>query len=142
MWQICVCIGVLCLILEIFTPSMIFFNFSIAAFITAIVSIYTTNITALVLIFSVLSLIFIFTLRPLFLKYMGNSKKIQTGLENKYIGKTAKVIETVTKEKGAISIYDERWQARNIEDFEIPIGSTVEIVSNDSIIMNVKKSIV
>lgn len=139
MWQICVCVGVIFIILELFTPSMFFLNFSLAAFITAIVSTYTSNITVLVLVFSILSLIFILTLRPLFLKYMDNSKKTQTGLNSKYIGKTAKVIEPVTKEGGAISIYDERWQARNIEDSEIPSGANVLIVSNDSIIMNVKK---
>lgn len=139
MWQLLVSIGVLTIILEIFTPSMFFLNFSLAAFITAIVSIYTQNITVIVLLFSFLSVLFIFTLRPLLLNLTKKSKANQTGIDSKYIGKTAKVIEPVDKNKGAITIYDERWQARNIDDFEIPTNSLVEIVSNESIVMKVKK---
>ncbi len=139
MWQLWVCVGVLFLILEIFTPSMFFLNFSIAALLVAAMSCYIHSTTILVLIFCALSLLFIFTLRPMLIKLTSNSKKHQTGINSKYIGMKAKAIEAIDKDKGTISIYDERWQARNMEDFEIPVGSLVEIVSNDSLVMNVRK---
>jgi len=60
-------------------------------------------------------------------------------MEAKYVGKTAKVIEDIDKDKGAISIYDERWQARSIDEGIIETGSIVKIESYESIIMYVRK---
>ena len=138
MWQILLCVGLAFIILEMFTPTMFFLNFAIAAFICALLSLITTNIVFLTIVFSLLSIVLIFTLRPLLMKNLQN-KKLSTGMESKYIGKTAKVVENIDKEKGTISIYDERWQARNIEDGTIEAGQSVEIVSYESIVMYVKK---
>jgi len=121
-----------------FTPSMFFLNFAIAGFICAVLSLITANTTILIVVFSVLSVALIFTLRPLLMKNIQN-KKLATGMESKYIGKIARVIENIDKDNGAISIYDERWQARNIEEGIIEKDSNVEIVSNESIVMYVRK---
>ena len=137
MWQIILGIGIVFILLEIFIPSMFFINFAIAAAICAVISLFYKSIFGLIVIFSILSLIFIFLLRPIFQKKSPNEAK--TGMEEKYIGKTAKAIETITKENGVISIYDERWQARNIDDFEIEAGCDVEIVSYEGLVMKVKK---
>ena len=48
-------------------------------------------------------------------------------------------IENIDKNNGVITIYDERWQARNIENETIEAGQTVEIVGYDSLIMKIKK---
>ena len=63
----------------------------------------------------------------------------ETGMEGKYIGKIVKVIEPVTKFSGAITIYDERWEARVDSDEEIPAGSEVKIVKYDSLVLTVEK---
>ena len=63
----------------------------------------------------------------------------KTGLEGKYIGKIARVIEPVNKFKGAITIYDERWDARYDGDEEIPVGAEIRIVRNESLVMYVEK---
>lgn len=137
LWEFIVICGIAFVILELFVPSMFFLNFALAAFLTAIASLYTTKMLTLVLIFFVLSFLSFAFLRPLLLKR--NSKEIETGVNDKYIGKKAKVIEDVTKDNGAISIYDERWNARTEDDSVIPAGSEVEIIRNDSLIMYVKK---
>lgn len=137
MWQIILGIGIIFLLLEIFIPTMFFINFAIAAAICSVVSLFYQSFFGLIAIFSILSLLFIFILRPLFQKK--TSKEQKTGMEEKYIGKIAHVVQDVTATDGAISIYDERWQARNIEDFTIKAGQKVEIISHDSLIMKVKK---
>ena len=106
MWQFLCVVGIAFVILEIFTPSMFFLNFALAAFITAIVSLVTLNHFALVLIFFVFSFISFVFLRPILLRR--NSKDTETGIEGKYIGKVAKVTEEVTKDRGVITIYGER----------------------------------
>lgn len=137
MWQIFAVVGLICLILEMTIPTMFFLNFAVAAFITAACSIYIYEVTALIIIFATVSLISLLFLRPLLVKKTHKSQ--ETGIAAKYIGKTAKVIDTITPEKGAISIYDERWEAR--ADHEIPTGKEVIIERNESLVMYVKERV-
>ena len=134
-WQIFAVVGLVCLILEMFTPTMFFLNFAVSAFLTAVCSLFITSQLWLTFIFILVSLVSLLWLRPLLMKKTQKSQ--ETGMAGKYIGKTAKVVETVTPDKGVISIYDERWEARS--EAEIPVGASVEIVKNDSLIMYVKE---
>lgn len=136
-WQFLCVIGIAFVILEIFTPSMFFLNFALAAFITAAVSFITLNKFALVLVFFLLSFLSFVFLRPILLRR--NSKDTETGMGGKYIGKTAKVTEDVTAERGVITIYGERWDARCENGEMIPAGAEVKILRNDSLIMYVTK---
>ena len=138
MWQIMLCVAVVALIVEIFTPTLFFLNFSIAGFICAILAYFAHNTVLVITAFCILSLLLLLVLRPVLLK-MQNQIKQNTGMEEKYVGKTAKVTEDIDKTKGKISIYDELWQARNIEEGIIPAGSIVEITGYQSIILQVKK---
>ena len=137
MWQFLCVVGIAFVILEIFTPSMFFLNFALAAFITAIASLVTLNHFALVLIFFVFSFISFVFLRPILLRR--NSKDTETGIEGKYIGKVAKVTEEVAKDRGVITIYGERWEARCENGEIISVGAEVKILRNDSLIMYVTK---
>ena len=136
LWEFIVICGIIFILLEIFVPSMFFLNFAFAAFVTAVASLYTAKLLSLVLIFFVFSFLSFAFLRPLLLKRKG--KDIETGINDKYIGKKAKVIEEVSSDNGVISIYDERWNARCEDGRVIPVGTEVEIVKNDSLMMYVK----
>lgn len=138
MWQFLCVVGIAFVILEIFTPSMFFLNFALAAFITAAISYVYASKFGLVLIFFVLSFLSFAFLRPLLLRR--NSKENETGISGKYIGKSARVTEDVTDSKGVITIYDERWEARSIDASLIPAGSEVKIVKNDGLIMFVENN--
>ena len=137
MWQLMLIIGFAFLILEMFTPVMFFLNFAVAAFITSLISIFIIDINTLMTVFIAISLLLLFFVRPLFIKK--RTKEQTTGMDNKYIGKTAKVIEPVTSTSVAISIYDERWEARCEDGKEIPVGESVKIIKYDSLIMSVKE---
>ncbi len=137
-WEIFAIVGLAFLILEMLLPTMFFLNLAIAGFITAIIGGFITNWITLSVIFVILSLLSIIFLRPILIKNK-NTKEQETGVEAKYIGKEVKVIETVTKTSGAITIYDERWDARLIGDEDIPAGSMAKIVKNESLIMYVEK---
>lgn len=136
-WQILVFAGIIFLIIEIFTPVLFFLNFAIACFITAILALYVTDWNILVPSFVALSAVFLFFLRPFLLKARNNNQK--TGVEEKYIGKTAKVTQAITSNSGVISIYNERWEARNEGGEEIPVGADVKIIRNESLILFVEK---
>lgn len=135
LWELLCIIGIAFLILEMFTPSMFFLNFSLAAFICAIMSVLTKNPYILVLVFFVLSFVSFIFLRLILVKKFSKNK--ETGVQSKYIGQIARVEEDVTESKGVISIYGERWEARSDEGNSIPKGSEVKILRNESIIMYV-----
>ncbi len=137
-WQILIVAGVIFLIIEIFTPMVFFLNFAIACFITAIISLFIIDLNYLVPIFVVFSAIFLIFLRPILIKSRNGDRK--TGVEEKYIGKTAKVIEPVTLNSGVVSIYDERWNARLDSGEEIPAGEEATIVRNESLVLYVKRA--
>ena len=137
LWEFIVICGIAFVILELFIPTMFFLNFALAAFLTAIASLYISKMLVLVLIFFVLSFLSFAFLRPLILRRY--PKDSETGVNDKYIGKKAKVIEDISGDNGAVSIYDERWAARTEDGSLIPAGSEVKIVKIDSLVMFVEK---
>ena len=137
LWQLLAICGIGFLILEMFTPSMFFLNFALSAFITAGVSLYVKNPYILAIIFVVLSFVSFIFLRPVIMKRFNKTK--ETGINSKYIGKTAKAEEEITNKSGVITIYGERWEARSENDSVIPQGSEVKIIRNESIIMYVEQ---
>lgn len=136
-WHVILIVGILFLIIEIFTPVLFFLNFALACFVTAILAFFVSDWNILIPVFVVLSAIFLLFLRPLLIKAKTNGQK--TGVEEKYIGKIAKVTDTITQNSGVIAIYNERWEARSNNGEEIPIGSDVKIIKNESLILFVEK---
>ncbi len=138
LWEIFAIAGLAFVILEMVVPSMFFLNLALAGFITAILALFIKSWIVLTFIFVVLSILSILLLRPILIKNK-ESKNQETGMEGKYIGQIVKVIEPITKFSGAITIYDERWEARTENDETIPAGSEVKIVKNESLVLTVEK---
>ncbi len=138
LWQIFSVIAVISLILEILVPLGFFLNFMVAGILTALLSLFVNSWNALIIDFIILSLLSVWLIRPLLLKHREDKSK-ETGMDGKYIGKVAKVIIPVTKNSGAITIYDERWDARTLHNEEIPEGAEVKILKNDSLILYVER---
>ena len=135
LWQIFAVCGIGFVILEMFTPSLFFLNFALAAFITSGIAVYLNDPYILAIIFVVLSFISFIFLRPILRKSLEKNK--ETGLASKYIGQVAKVEEEVSDNAGVISIYGERWEARSENGEIFNQGSEVKIVRNESIVMYV-----
>jgi hypothetical protein len=138
LWEIFAIAGLIFLILEMLVPSMFFLNLAVAGFITAIAAVWIANLVTLLILFAVLSILSIAFLRPILVKNKKDKEK-ETGMEGKYIGKNVKVIEPVGKFSGAITIYDERWEARTDSDETIPAGAEVRIIKYDSLILTVER---
>ena len=138
LWEIFVIVGLVSVILEMLAPSMFVLNLALAGFITAVVALFLDSWVYLTLIFVILSIVSVLFLRPILLKHREN-KEQETGMQGKYIGKIVKVIEPITKFSGAITIYDERWDARTESEETIPVGSEVRIVKYESLVLTVEK---
>ena len=138
LWEIYAISGLAFLILEMVVPSMFFLNLAFAGFITAIVALFIKSWIVLTFIFVILSILAILLLRPILVRQK-EAKEKETGMGGKYIGQIVKVIEPITKYSGAITIYDERWEARVESDETIPAGSEVKIIKNESLVLTVEK---
>ena len=137
LWKLFLALGFVLLILELITPTTFFLSLAIGSFATGILAIFIHTYNVLVPVFVVVSIASILLFRP-FLRDRLKVKE-ESGITEKYIGKTAKVTEKVTKTSGVISLYGERWEARTLNDEEISETSEVKIIKNDSLIMYVEK---
>ena len=99
------------------------------------VAIYSLN-NATFFALSIISIIFV---KPKIEKVL--KKEDAADFDAQYIGKIVKCTETITKTKGAVSVYDERWDARLLPEAEeeIQVGCDVKIIKNDSTILYVEK---
>jgi membrane protein implicated in regulation of membrane protease activity len=138
LWAIYIVIAIIAILVEMFVPTMFCINFAIGGIITAIISIFWGDFTTSLLMFFAISLLSIFLVRPFLVNLIKKDSKADFNAQ--YIGKTVKCIEPINTVKGAVTIYDERWEARlQNEGEEIPEGADVKIVGNDSLILFVEK---
>lgn len=136
-WQIWCVVAFVFIIIEVSTPAMFFLNLAFASFIVSFFAYFKSDITLQVVLFAIMSLLGILILRPYMLKK--EPAKQKTGIEEKYINKKAKVIEEINETQGAITIYGERWLARERNNAIVSINSEVRIVDNDGTLFIVEK---
>lgn len=138
-WIVFLCVAVIFFIIEIYTPTMFFLNFSLAAAICAFLAIFTANYSILIPIFVILSILFLLFLRPLF--NIDPKKEAKTSFDSQYINKQATAITDITAFSGRIKIYDEDWEARLASEDapDIEKGSKVKIIRHNDLTMFVEK---
>lgn len=134
LWQIWCISGVIFFIIEVFSPTMFFFNLALACFVVAISAWLGLTLIWQVLIFGIFSAVFLVWLRPFFIKTKNGNKPETIEM---YVGKTASVIEDIDAEKGKIAIFGEEWQAKSLNGEKIANGTYAKIIKSDSIIMYV-----
>lgn len=138
LWMIFVIISIVAVIVEIFVPTLFCINFAIAGIITAIISFFWGTFPALIGVFACLSILSIILIKPMLSKHLKKGEVVD--FDSQYIGKVVETIEPISTYKGAVSIYDERWEARlKYEGEEIQKGAQVKIIGNDSTILFVER---
>lgn len=137
-WMIYVIIAIIAIVFEIFIPTLFCINFAFAGIITAVISIFWGTFYPLLWVFLGLSCISVIFIKPILQKLLKKETKVD--FNGQYIGKIVKTIEPISKDKGSVTIYDERWEARVQEGCEdIPANCDVKIIANDSLILFVEK---
>lgn len=139
LWQLWTLIGILCLIMELFSGDFFIMCFSIGAIITACLSPLVGG-TAQIIIFAVASVLCLLFVRPVALKYLHKPHEERTSNADAIIGRTGRVSETIKQgDYGRVAIDGDDWKALSVDGVEIEKGEKVEVVSIDSIIITVKK---
>lgn len=138
-WIFFLILALIFFITEIYTPTMFFLNFAIAASFCGILGIFIDNYNILIPLFAILSILFLLFLRPLF--NINPQKDKERSFESPYIGKQATALTNITAFSGRIKIYDEDWEARlaGEDAAEIKQGAKVNIIRHNDLTMYVEK---
>ncbi len=141
LWHIWLLIALISFIMEIFVPSFVLFNFGIGALVGSLAAGLNLSLEWQIVLFSSGTLMSFFLVRPMMKKFAyRKSQDLQTN-HAAMIGRLAKVTEAISNEnnRGRVLLDGDNWQARSLDNVEIPEGTNVEIVQLNSIILLVKK---
>lgn len=139
MWQVWAVVAVLGLILELMSGDFFIICFAIGAVGAALVSPFAGIYMQLV-VFAVMTLISIFLVRPLALRYLHRGEVNRVSNADALLGQTGVVSETIQAEGfGRVAIGGDDWKAVAAGPEEIPQGTRVRVVGRESIIITVEK---
>ena len=127
--------------MEIFIPSFILFNFGIGALVGSLAAGLDLSPEWQIVLFSSGTLLSFFLVRPVMKKVVYKYSEGRKTNVDAMIGRLAKVTENISNEnhRGRVLLDGDNWQARSLDNDEIPAGTTVEIVQLKSIVLIVKK---
>lgn len=127
-------VGVVFLVLELLVPGFILIFFTAGAWIAAIMTLFIDiTLTGQILIFTISSLVFLFTLRKYSLKtFKGRTRdNIDDDYTDSKIGRTAVVTKSISPHvPGEIKVLGSYWRA--VAEIEIAEGQSVLIESQES----------
>jgi membrane protein implicated in regulation of membrane protease activity len=127
-WMVWIAIGVLCMIIEIFTPGFFFMSVGLGALVTGLISLLLPGTVWQILFFAVITfVIFIFT-RKLSRKIMSKTSEETNIYALK--GQIGKVVKEIPEDgRGYVKVEGEEWSAKSSEKTVIKAGSKVEILN-------------
>ena len=140
-WQIWVIAALLFFIVEILTSGFAIACLSVGCLFSAVGAAFELSMTWQVALFALGSFLAFIFIRPLVLKLMNKNAdtKVKTNMDN-VIGRKAVVTEKIESDGyGRVKIDGDDWKARLEDDGEAEVGEKVTILSNESIILTVKK---
>ena len=140
-WMIWVGIGVICMIIEIFTPGFLFMSFGIGAILTGLVSILVRGTAIQILIFAVITFILFLYLRKFSKKLISESSE-ETNIFA-LIGKTGTVMKEIPADgKGYVKIGSEEWSAIAKDGKKIGIEQKVIVssIEGNKLIVKIKET--
>lgn len=129
-------IGVLMFIIEVFTPSFVAGSVGIGFFCAGLASLFIDSYSWLLFIGICGTAITMFAIRPVVLRWLDNTGAPTNS--DAMIGRVTKAKEQIDCDSGSISLDGVVWQARTLDGSEIAVGTPVEVVKIDSIILYVK----
>ena len=137
MWQVWAVIAFLCLILELTSGDFFIICFSIGGVFAVIAAALGLNFYWQLFIFALFSLLSIFFVRPVALKWLHKNEPNKPSNADALLGRTGKVTETIkANEPGYVQIDGDMWKA--VSNTDIPKGETVRVVGRESTIVTVE----
>ena len=141
-WHYWVIAALLFFIIEIFTSGFAIACLSVGCLFGAVASAFELSLAWQIGLFALGSFLAFIFIRPFVLKLMNkktNKNNVTTNMDN-LIGRKAIVTEKIESDGyGRVKIDGDDWKARLEDKGEAEVGEKVTIISNESIILTVKK---
>ena len=134
LWLMWTLVCVAALILEVSSGTFYLICFAIGAVGAIVFSLMDAPLWLQVLVFSLVSAISVFCIRPLLLKYLHPVQKERRSNVSALVGRQGKVIETIS----AVRVDGDEWRAVTADGTAIERGVMVRITAIDSIIVTVE----
>ena len=127
-WMVWIGIGILCMIIEIFTPGFFFMSVGLGAILTGLVSLILPGTVWQILSFAFITfIVFLFT-RKLSKNIMSKTPEETNIYALK--GKIGKVVKEIPADgRGYVKVEEEEWSAKSSENNLITAGEKVEILN-------------
>ena len=139
LWQMWAVIAVLCLILELTAGDFFILCFSIGAAFAAIGAALGVGFYLQLFIFAVFTLISLFLVRPVALRYLHRNDEFRVSNADALIGRKGRVVEAIEAGGfGRVQIDGDVWKAVTKDDEAVPVGTNVRVVDRESIIITVE----
>ena len=137
MWQVWAVVSILCLILELSSGDFFIICFSIGAVFAIIAAALGLNVYWQLFIFAIFSLLSIFFVRPVALRWLHKNEPNRASNADALIGRTGKVTEAIhVNEPGYVQIDGDLWKA--VSNDTIEEGATVRVINRESTIVTVE----
>jgi len=139
MWQIWGIIAVVCLILELSSGDFFIICFSIGALFALVAAAFGAGIYWQIAIFALFSLLAIFTVRPVALRYLHKNEPNKPSNADALLGRTGRVTESIPADgTGYVQIDGDLWKAVSNTKTPIEQGVSVRVVGRESTIITVE----
>ena len=137
MWQVWAIVAVLCLILELSSGDFFIICFSIGAVVAVIATALGLNVYWQLAVFAFCSLVSIFFVRPVALRYLHKNEPNKPSNADALLGRTGRVTEAIKAgQTGYVQIDGDLWRA--VSQTDIPVGTTVRVIGRESTIISVE----
>ena len=138
MWQVWAIVAVLCLILELSSGDFFIICFSIGAAVAVVSAAVGLNVYWQVALFALFSLLSIFFVRPVALRYLHKNEPNKLSNADALLGRTGRVTEPITAGgKGYVQIDGDKWRA--VSQTDIPVGTIVRVIGRESTVITVER---
>ena len=139
LWQTWAVIAVICLILELTAGDFFIMCFSIGAAFASVAAAVGLGFYAQLVFFAVFTLISLFLVRPVALRYFHRHDEGRVSNADALLGRKGRVVDTIKADGyGRVQIDGDIWKAVTKGDADIPEGSNVVVVDRASTIITVE----
>ena len=138
-WLLWTLVCVVALILEVSSGTFYLMCFAIGAVGAVVVSLMGTPLWLQVLVFSAISAVSVFCVRPLLVKCLHPVQKERLSNASALVGRQGVVIEPISAERpGHVRVDGDEWRAVTADGTMIERGVNVRIIAMNSIVVTVE----
>ena len=139
MWKVWCIIAVVCLILELSSGDFFIICFSIGALFALVAAAFGAGVYWQIAIFALFSLLAIFTVRPVALRYLHKNEPNKPSNADALLGRTGRVTEPIPADgTGYVQIDGDLWKAVSSTKTAIEKNTSVRVVGRESTIITVE----